>query len=152
MTVSRKAKLGKPHVKRPPLKLALPWILEEDWPQWRSVDRDVASYQRWLELFDKNRKVAEAYGWPYERVPVRPDPFLEWCKVNKRAAGKYDRCVYALSMLHESQGNAPANAPLDMPASEPPRPIGINNDRADKTSEVSSSVKTNLQEVSAPAS
>lgn len=84
---------------RIPPKLALPWILEEDWPLWQAVDRGVPTYEKWVECFDNNLKLAESYGWPYERVPVRPDPFNEWCKAHKRTAGKFDRSLYALEIL-----------------------------------------------------
>jgi hypothetical protein len=87
-----------------PATLAIPWILEEDWPKWSAVERDIPSYQRWVELFDKNLKVAEAKGWHYKRVAVRPDPFLEWCKVNKRAADRYARSVYAFLLLSKRWG------------------------------------------------
>lgn len=84
---------------RTPPKLALPWILEEDWPQWQAVDRGVPTYEKWVELFDKNLKLAESCGWPYERVPVRPDAFNEWCKTHQRTAAKFDRSLYALEIL-----------------------------------------------------
>jgi len=88
-------------------------ILEEDWPHWTSVDRDIPSYARWVELFDKNLKVAEARGWPYERVPVRPDAFNEWCKTNKLSADKYNRSLYALKMLQN--GQKPPEVTPDLP-------------------------------------
>ncbi|MBL8893353.1 MAG: hypothetical protein JNJ53_02065 [Rhizobiales bacterium] len=97
------------HVTRTPPKLALPWILEEDWPQWQAVDRGVPTYEKWVESFDKNLKLAESYGWPYERVPVRPDPFNEWCKTRKRTAGKFDRSLYALEILRGRSTAQPAN-------------------------------------------
>ena len=97
------------HVKRTPPKLALPWILEEDWPQWQAVDRGVPTYEKWVESFDKNLKLAESYGWPYERVPVRPDPFNEWCKTHKRTAGKFDRSLYALEILRGRSAAQPTN-------------------------------------------
>jgi len=102
-------------VTRSPPKLALPWILEEDWQLWQSVDRDVPSYARWVELFEKNLKLAEASGWPYERVSVRPDPFNDWCKANQRTVGKFDRSLYALELLRKEKGTQPA----DVPAPEP---------------------------------
>ncbi|MFO0992660.1 MAG: hypothetical protein U1E67_12115 [Hyphomicrobiales bacterium] len=98
---------------RTPPKLALPWILEEDWPQWQVVDCGVPTYEKWVELFDKNLKLAESYGWPYERVPVRPDPFKEWCKTHKRTAGKFDRSLYALAILRERPAAEPANLELN---------------------------------------
>jgi hypothetical protein len=90
-------------VKRIPPKLALPWILEADWPQWQSVDNGVPNYGKWVELFDKNLKLAESYGWPYERVEVRPDRFNEWCQANQRTVGKFDRSLYALELLRKNQ-------------------------------------------------
>jgi hypothetical protein len=95
------------HVTRSPPKLALPWILEEDWPQWQAVDRGIPSYEKWVELFDRNLKLAEACGWPYERVPVRPDRFNEWCKANQRIVGKFDRSLYALELLRTNQSTPP---------------------------------------------
>jgi len=94
-------------VTRSPPKLALPWILEEDWPQWQAVDHGIPSYEKWVELFDKNLKLAEACGWPYERVPVRADRFNEWCKANQRIAGKFDRSLYALELLRTSRSTPP---------------------------------------------
>jgi hypothetical protein len=91
------------HVTRIPPKLALPWILEEDWPQWQAIDHNVPSYGKWVELFDKNLKLAEAHGWPYARVSVRPDSFNEWCKANQRTVGKFDRNVYALELLRKDR-------------------------------------------------
>jgi len=84
--------------------LAIPWILEEDWPKWSAVERDIPSYQRWVELFDKNLELAEAKGLAYERVAVRPDQFLEWCKVNERAADRYARSVYAFLLFSKRWG------------------------------------------------
>ncbi|MBL8906241.1 MAG: hypothetical protein JNM20_06145 [Rhizobiales bacterium] len=92
---------------RTPPKLALPWILEEDWPRWQAVDRGVPSYERWVELFDRNLKLAEACGWPYERVPVKADAFNEWCQANRRAPGKFDRSLYALELLRNNRGTSP---------------------------------------------
>jgi hypothetical protein len=63
------------------------------------VDRDVPTYEKWVELFDKNLRVAESRGWPYERVPVKPDDFNEWCKANQRRGEKFDRSLYALELL-----------------------------------------------------
>lgn len=97
-------------MKRTPPKLALPWILEEDWPQWQAVDQGIPSYEKWVELFEKNLKLAEACGWPYERVSVRPDRFNEWCKTNQRTVGKFDRSLYALELLHTG-GGAEAKLP-----------------------------------------
>lgn len=94
------------HVTRIPPKLALPWILEEDWPQWQAIDHNVPSYEKWVELFDRNLKLAEAHGWPYARVSVRPAPFNEWCKANQRTVGKFDRNVYALELLRNDRGVA----------------------------------------------
>jgi hypothetical protein len=90
------------HVQRIPPKLALPWILEEDWPQWQAIDRGVPSYEKWVELFDKNLRLAESYGWPYERIPVRPAQFEAWCKANKRSPMKFDRSLFALAILREA--------------------------------------------------
>jgi hypothetical protein len=102
-----------------PATLAIPWILEEDWPKWSVVERDVPSYQRWVELFDKNLKLAEAKGWPYQRVAVRPDPFLEWCKTNQRAADRYARSVYAFLLLTKRWGPGLEPPPNDKKINTP---------------------------------
>lgn len=98
---------------RTPPKLALPWILEEDWPQWQDVDHGVPTYEKWVELFNRNLKLAESYNWPYQRVPVRPEPFNEWCKANQRTIGKFDRSLYALELLRTG-----GSAQLELPSSE----------------------------------
>lgn len=97
---------------RSPPKLALPWILEEDWPSWQEVDRGVPSYAKWVELFEKNLKLAEACGWPYERISVRPAPFTDWCKANQRPVGKFDRSLYALELLRKGNGTQPAGVEI----------------------------------------
>ena len=109
-------------MKRTPPKLALPWILEEDWPQWQAVDRDIPSYEKWVELFDKNLKLAEACGWPYERVSVRPDPFNEWCKANQRTVGKFDRNVYALELLRGNRSVTPVETTREDAMKDKPSP------------------------------
>lgn len=98
---------------RTPPKLALPWILEEDWPQWQDVDHGVPTYEKWVELFNRNLKLAESYNWPYQRVPVRPEAFNEWCKANQRTIGKFDRSLYALELLRTG-----GSAQLELPSSE----------------------------------
>ena len=98
---------------RTPPKLALPWILEEDWPQWQDVDHGVPTYEKWVELFDRNLKLAESYNWPYQRVPVRPQAFNDWCKANQRTIGKFDRSLYALELLRTGGSTQPV-----LPSSE----------------------------------
>ena len=141
-------------------KLALPMILEEDWPQWRAVDKDIPSFEKWIELFDKSLKVAESRGWPYERVAIRPDAFHDWCKSNQRAADKFNRNIYALKMLREGNvksievpNEVTREDTADDPAPELP-PQAEAELKADATSiavEVSVPQKSIEREVSATA-
>jgi len=76
-------------------KIALPWLLEEDWPKWSELDARLPAHEQWLVTAERDVETARRLNLSWQKVIVRPDPFVVWCEVLKRPVDKYNRSIFA---------------------------------------------------------
>ena len=80
-------------------RIAVAWLLKEDWPRWQAIDSELPPYDRWLEKINQGVARAEAAGATAEKVTVDPDVFSEWCTSQGKAIDRNTRSEYAARQL-----------------------------------------------------
>lgn len=91
------------------MKIALAWLREEDWPEWRKIDVDSSDYETYEEWLRRAQEVMIgmiAEGHAVERVTVIPSDFLKWKKTRKKA-GPATRAAYATEILTRQKKRLP---------------------------------------------
>lgn len=90
--------------KRAATRIAVAWLLEEDWPRWRAIDPELPGYDRWLEKIDQAIGEAESRGMVAERITVDPDAFAKWCRDIGEPLNRNTRSRYAAEQLRRRAG------------------------------------------------
>jgi hypothetical protein len=80
-------------------KVALAWLLREDWPQWQEIDPDLQPYERWLSKVEGLIAETAKIGVVAEKVVVRPNEFSAWCIAKGRSISSNSRSQYAAETL-----------------------------------------------------
>ena len=81
------------------VKIAVAWLLEEDWPKWQAIDSQLPDHSRWLAKIESAEAKAKSEGMHTERIVVTPDRFVEWCSANGKAIDRNSRAEYAAKTL-----------------------------------------------------
>ena len=75
--------------------LALAWFREDDFPRWRSIDRNFEpDYQHWLRRMDATFTRLKATGAPVVKVVLDPDEFLAWSNATGAGIGTKARSAF----------------------------------------------------------
>jgi hypothetical protein len=100
--------LERPGFERAPVvpkkKIAVAWLREKDWSEWRSIDPSIPSYNLWSSKMREAICEAERRGIATMKVLIEPNLFTKWCRENGRPAHRYSRTEYAATRLMARMG------------------------------------------------
>jgi hypothetical protein len=81
------------------VQIVIAWLRKEDWPQWRSIDPKLPTYDHWLRKTEGAIKKVEKRGLSAEKVIISPDDFLAWCSSVGCKVDRNARSHFAATLL-----------------------------------------------------
>ncbi len=86
-----------------PDALGIAWYSREDWPKLKALAADPGiieeTYDEWLQVAERIRRQLRAQGLEPERVEVKVDALLEWCREEGRPLDAAARSAFVAELL-----------------------------------------------------
>ena len=89
----------------PQVRVAVAWLLEEDWLRWKALEPDLPSYDQWLSRVETAIEEVEKRGQVAEKVVIDPYEYFGWCRARDRKVERSARAQYVADVVSRRMDN-----------------------------------------------
>ena len=83
----------------PQVRVAVAWLLKEDWLRWKALEPDLPTYDQWRGKVETAIDEVEKRGQIAEKVVIDPYEYFGWCRARDRKVERSARAQYVADLL-----------------------------------------------------